>query len=121
MRIKPHVLGQKNWNKGTVVERLDQRSYVVESNGHLFRRNRVHLKKTDEGIKDNISNNNEQAPTSIPVLTNRASPTISSPSLESHDVGLSPPAPESQADQRPVRSTRNKLPSRFNEYEVFRR
>lgn len=31
MQIKPFVQGQKEWKKGVVVERLDERSYEVET------------------------------------------------------------------------------------------
>ena len=31
VRLKPFVLGQKEWKKGVVVERLDKRSYEVET------------------------------------------------------------------------------------------
>lgn len=49
MRMKPFVLGKKEWKKGVVVERLDERSYEVETgDGTSYRRNRVHLKRTNE-------------------------------------------------------------------------
>ena len=48
VRIKPSILGKKQWNYGTVVEKLENRSYVVESDDGILRRNRVHLKKTNE-------------------------------------------------------------------------
>ncbi|CAH3166578.1 unnamed protein product [Pocillopora meandrina] len=31
LRLKPFVLGQKEWKKGVVVERLDERSYEIET------------------------------------------------------------------------------------------
>ena len=49
MRLKPFVLGQKEWKKGVVFERLDKRSYEVETAyGSSYRRNRAHLKKTND-------------------------------------------------------------------------
>lgn len=49
VRIKPYKLGDKKWKKAKVIERLDERSYEVEdSDGTVYRRNRVHLKKTHE-------------------------------------------------------------------------
>ncbi len=62
VRIKPFVLGQKYWNKGTVNKKLDERSYEIETDNGILRRNRVHLKKmhTKEAEKDNISENKEQ-------------------------------------------------------------
>ena len=49
MRMKPCRLGDRSWKKAEVVERLDDRSYEVEDTaGTVYRRNRVHLKKTHE-------------------------------------------------------------------------
>ena len=49
VRIKPFVQGQKEWKKGVVMERLDERSYEVETmDGSSYRRNRAHLKQTNE-------------------------------------------------------------------------
>ena len=42
VRMKPVVLGQKEWKKGVVVERLDERSYEMETaDGSSYRRNTV--------------------------------------------------------------------------------
>ena len=47
--MKPFKLGEKEWKKGQIVQRLDQRSYDVETDdGTLYRRNRRHIKKTKE-------------------------------------------------------------------------
>jgi len=47
--MKPFVLGQKEWKKEVVVERLDERSYDVETaDRSSYRRNRAHLKRTNE-------------------------------------------------------------------------
>ena len=49
VQIKPFVQGQKEWTKGVVVERLDKRSYEVETmDGSSNRQNRAHLKQTNE-------------------------------------------------------------------------
>ena len=48
-RIKPFIQGQKEWKKGVVVERLDERSYEVETeDGSSYRRHTVHFKRTNE-------------------------------------------------------------------------
>ena len=48
LRLKPFILGQKEWKRGVVVERLDERSYEIETaDGSSYRRNRAHLKKTN--------------------------------------------------------------------------
>ena len=62
VRMKPFRLGDKEWRKATVTSRLDERSYTVETpEGDTYRRNRVHLKKTQETPSEptDNSNNNE--------------------------------------------------------------
>ena len=48
VRIKPSILGKKHWDYGKVVEKLENRSCVVECNDGLLRRNRLHLRKSNE-------------------------------------------------------------------------
>ena len=48
VRMKPLVRGNKTWEKAVVSQRLDERSYLVETSQGLYRRNRVHLRKTQE-------------------------------------------------------------------------
>ena len=45
VRLKPFRIGQKGWNKGTVVARLDERSYDIETPDGMYRRNRIHIRK----------------------------------------------------------------------------
>lgn len=48
VRMKPFQLGEKRWEKAIVNKRLDERSYEVETERGTFRRNRVHLKGSNE-------------------------------------------------------------------------
>ena len=49
VRVKPHQLNDKSWDKATVKKRLDERSYDIETDGGVtLRRNRVHLRATHE-------------------------------------------------------------------------
>ena len=48
VRMQPFKLGKKEWKKGTIKHRLSERSYEVETPDAVYRRNRVHLKKTFE-------------------------------------------------------------------------
>ena len=48
VRLKPFQLGKREWQKGVVPSRLDERSYEVETPHHVVHRNRVHLRKTNE-------------------------------------------------------------------------
>ncbi len=52
VRIKPSRLGRKEWEKGVVRKRLDQRSYEIEMPRGIIRRNRVQLRKTNEASPD---------------------------------------------------------------------
>ena len=55
VRMRPHQLGDNKWKKAIVKERLDFRSYQIDVNGQLYRRNRVDLRKTEE-TPDNTRN-----------------------------------------------------------------
>ena len=55
VRIKPCILGQKTWKRGTVNTRLDERSYEVETESGVLRRNRVYLNRTNEAREQNDS------------------------------------------------------------------
>ena len=50
--MKPFKLGVKSWKKGVISKILDERSCEVMHNGHVVRRNRVHLKKTNEPCEE---------------------------------------------------------------------
>ena len=48
VRLKPFQLGRREWQKGIVRSRLDERSYKVETPHHVVHRKHVHLRKTNE-------------------------------------------------------------------------
>ena len=48
VRMQPFRLKEKTWKKAKVLKPLGRRSYVVESNGQLYIRNRRHLKRSAE-------------------------------------------------------------------------
>ena len=52
VRMKPFQLGEKKWGKAIVNKRLDERAYEVETNSGTYRRNRVHLRKSNEKPPD---------------------------------------------------------------------
>ena len=45
VRIKPLVPGRRKWSEGLVRGKRDERSYDVETENGMLRRNRVHLRK----------------------------------------------------------------------------
>ncbi|XP_064120727.1 uncharacterized protein K02A2.6-like [Macrobrachium nipponense] len=91
----------KAWEKGKVVERLDERSYLIESEGKLFRRNRVQLKETPSDV--HMPKVNE--PVTIDIIGNE----IETPVKVENKV----------ESDRQTRSTRNKLPSKYSHYEMY--
>ena len=53
IRLKPLIKGQKEWQKGTLLTCLDERSYEVETDtGGIIRRNRIHLRPTKEALRN---------------------------------------------------------------------
>ena len=50
VRMKSFKLGQREWQKGQLTKCLDQTSFEVKTPSGVFRRNRVHLKKTEEPL-----------------------------------------------------------------------
>ncbi len=48
VRMKPWRHGAKEWEKAMVKERLDERSYKIQTEHGIYRRNRVDLKRTAE-------------------------------------------------------------------------
>ena len=65
VRMKPLVQGEKGWTRAVVTKRLDERSYQVESNTGIYRRNRVFLRKTPEDPPENAITHNKQPKDSL--------------------------------------------------------
>ena len=66
VRIKPWRFGKKEWQKGVVKKRLDERSYEVELPQGVFRRNRGHIRKTNESAPKAADTQDEQCNTPQP-------------------------------------------------------
>ena len=60
VRMRPYKIGDKSWQKGVVLKRLDERSYDVETDTNTYRRNRVDLKRTSESPPASESVTNER-------------------------------------------------------------
>ena len=60
VRMRPYKIGDKSWQKGVVLKRLDERSYDVETDTNTYRRNRVDLKRTSESPPAGESVTNER-------------------------------------------------------------
>ncbi|XP_064629246.1 uncharacterized protein K02A2.6-like [Lineus longissimus] len=48
VRLQPMRKGEKSWKRAKVTKQLKDRSYEVDTGDRILRRNRVHLKKTEE-------------------------------------------------------------------------
>ncbi len=94
VRVKPYKLGDKSWKKAVVCQKLDRRSYEIETEGgRKLRRVRTHLRKS-------------QAPTPTPTeATEGYSQEVQIPSQESHRAEERN-TPHT-ADQRPNREVDN--------------
>lgn len=60
VRMRPLVQGSEKWRKGLVTRRLDERSYEVEHDGRLFRRNRQDLRLSEEPAENMAIQRQEQ-------------------------------------------------------------
>lgn len=109
--MKPFKLGQKEWKKGQVIQRLDQRSYEVETNdGTIYRRNRVHLNKSKEMpsvvLEPHIDND--------PIMY---SPPPATPNKTPVKKRIESPKPGSTKDLPPRGSASERhLPKKFDDY-----
>ncbi len=120
VRMKPMVLGKKTWDKGVITKRLDERSYEVETDSGTLRRNRVYLRKTSEPEPDvhdvavetpQDSMDIQNAIPSHVAVNETPRPATTPTATPAKAVPMDRPA-------RPVRSTRNVLPGRFQDFEV---
>ena len=60
VRVQPWQVGKKEWQKGVVKNRLSERSYEVEFPQGVLRRNRIHLRKTNQPVATTNDNQPEQ-------------------------------------------------------------
>ena len=128
VRMKPFRPGEDRWRKAVVIRRLDERSYEVDHNGAIYRRNREHLRasrehrdpensvlvtsrpETDlrtEGIQSSTN------PGAKPHHPEDAVLVTSRPETDHHAEGLrSPTSPSAQKDASPSSSRRASRRSR---------
>jgi transposase InsO family protein len=86
VRMKPFILGEKKWRKAVVTNRLDERSYEVQTPDATYRRNRMHLKKTAEPppvdtdyVPDRHTDRHAASP--LPRSEPEVTPTVASPTV----------------------------------------
>ena len=110
VRMKP-FRGEKRWRKATVNKRLDERSYQIQDddNRAIYRRNRVHLRKTGETPRVSV------IPHDTPGMT-----TISMDETQENelppDIQAVPPSPVHQNKPPMTRSRRIiRRPARYSD------
>ena len=106
VRMKPCILGQKTWKRGTVYKRLDERSYEVETESGVLRRNRVYMNRTNETREQNDSVNEREETT-----TENPRDAQIEESSEHEESATHPKQGEEEATtRRSERTSRGKLP-----------
>ena len=112
VRIKPCILGQKTWTRGTVNKRLDERSYEVETESGVLKRNRVYLNRTNENREQNDS------------VIEREEITMENPrdaqieQSSEREESATHPEQEEATTRRSERTSRGKLPMRYKDFHL---
>ena len=126
VRLKPFQLGKREWQKGIVRSRLDERSYEVETPHQVVRRNRVHLRKTNERpapssdqapaeVSVLVCPQSNELPTTVPEEVNPRSPSQEAAPLSRPEVA--PTSAESPPKTVLRRSERQRRPpKRFSDF-----
>ena len=59
VKLKPFQVGQREWKNDVVVERLDEKSYEIETaDESTYRRNRIYLRNTNDLGKLSVNTTN---------------------------------------------------------------
>ena len=119
VRMRPFRIGQKQWEKAVVSERLDERSYTVETPSGTFRRNRIDLKRTNEPPPETANAHNAESSHSSPDTT------LNSPTLQASDIPVPTSAPTNDVISTPksshqLRRSRRRItaPEHFKDYKL---
>ena len=122
IRMKPLPTdNDKHWRFGTCVESVGKRSYLVDINGKIYRRNRKDLRPTKESHDAHESAELDVKDDLYPPIDIDIPSTPPKQSVAKTDTPAKTEKPNSPAVQKPLRSTRSrtvKLPSKFNDFEV---
>jgi len=95
VRLQPFVNKRGVWAQGSVIRRLDERSYEVASGNSIYRRNRAHLRATKERLPAT-----EPEPLPRPLLP---PPTqVAQPSPRNPFVATKPSQPTTRTQPPPV-------------------
>jgi len=117
VRMKPYKLGDKVWEKAVVTKRMDVRSYeICAEDGNIYRRNRVHLKATNEDDPF-VQKTAEKTLTQIPAEKNCELPVLDVPKTTMSDVLEQAKPVEKETEKDAITRTRSgrqvKIPVRY--------
>lgn len=117
--IKDMVDANRRWKQGRVVDQLNERSYTVENDGNLIRRNRVLLKPLYEQQPDDIRIEPPSNETSVATTDQRTPETLQSPNTDNTTKASDEPVKtrtETTSQSYRTRSGREVVkPTRFRE------
>ena len=103
--------------KGQVLQCLDDRSYEVEANGKIYRRNLAHLRQTNEKPTSTNTEADKLFPVEQPNPVN--TPQLYQPNTPPDIVDTT-----TQPDHKTMRTTRTgraiKAPTRFTDFNITR-
>ena len=111
VRMKPLIQGKKNWQKAIVTKRLDERSYMVETSTAVYRRNRVHLKKTPEPPPETLRNKTVTTPAPESKKDPKPSAAISKPNLPTNTSTATPVSSKSLQTKKTATQATRKEPT----------
>ena len=132
VRLNPEI---KKWSQGVVTQQVKDRSYIINIDGNLFRRNREHIRPfsvieepthslchTDAPItpRENPPEPSEQSTTSeesVNPLVQSMNPLVQEKTSVSNSATNPPERQDSQNRRNPSRI--KKLPARLQDYEIY--
>ena len=119
VRLQPFRLGRRDWSRGTIVKRLDERSYVVDTPTGVLRRNRQHLRKTREHQQAAVIPDPQILPSAREVTPAIDRPAQSASNNDPPGSPMRQPFAMTQSPERSDATTRSgraiRLPARYRE------
>lgn len=98
--LKPFGLKSKKWFSGVVIKRLTNRSYELESNGAVYRRNRVHLRHAPQTAPDTEPVTYPQPAPAVPIAPD-AKKSLKTPEMQTGPHPETPKTPRCHCPEEP--------------------
>ena len=118
VRMRPFQLGKETWDRSVVKKRFDERSYEIEANEHTYRRNRVNLKITAEGVSPHDYETVPTTPEKPPMKSSTANLPKEAIPLSAGTTASPPGTPQSGPVPGPAERSKRTLkePTRFKDF-----